>query len=254
MRIHLLVACAAMSLLPSCFSLGAQAQAGYGRMAINGDLGYVSGSSSTNIRQDVDSAFGLGDQQGVPYARAMVDFGVPQLSVSAFQFSDSGDGTLSTAFGDSPVLVSGAQVHSELDLTNVKAAYAFEIGLGPVSLSPGIGVDYFDMSVKVRDLIGIASEQVDLQAPIPIAFLRGNVDLGPLDFVGEVGYSAVKVKDIDGSFLDLEAMLAYQVTGLIDVFAGYRSMNLSVNGTIDSDSFDTDITISGFVIGGGLRF
>lgn len=254
MRIQLLVACGALSLLPSCFSLGAQAQAGYGQMAVSGDLGYVSGSTSANVRQDVESAFGLGDDQGAPYVRAMVDFGVPQLSVSAFQFSDSGDGTLTTNFGDSPTLISGAPVHSELDMMNVKAAYAFEIGLGPVSISPGLGVDYFDLDVKVRDLIGIASEQVELQAPIPIGFVRATLDLGPLDLLAEVGYSAVDVDDVSGSFLDLDAMLSYEVVGMMDLWAGYRSMNIQVDGLVDGDTVDTDLTISGFFVGGGLRF
>jgi hypothetical protein len=254
MRIHTSGALAALLLLPSCFSLGIQAQAGYGRMSVGGDLGYVSGSTTASIKQDVRSAFGLGGDQGAPYARVVVDTGVPQLSVSAFTFSDSGTGTLTTNFGSSPILIAGTQVHSDLDLTNIKATYAFRIPIGPVSVSPGVGVDFFDLSVKVRDLIGIASETVDLNAPIPIGFLRGEAALGPVDLIAEVGYSAVSVKDVDGSFLDVDLMALYNVASLVDVFVGYRSMELKVDGLIDNDSFDTDLTVRGFLVGGGVRF
>ena len=254
MRIPLFAALLATSILPSCYQLALSGNVGYAQLAVSGDIGYVSGSSAGNVRQDVKSAFGLGDDQGSPYARVALDTGVQVLSVSGFQFDESGTGTLEANFGDSPLLTAGVPVRTDLEMTNLKAAYALQISLGPVAISPGIAVDYFDLNLQVRDLIGITTESVELQAPVPLAFLRGEVDLGIVSAIAEIGYMEYGVDDVDGSLLDIEAMLQVHPTAMLSVFVGYRSMNLQADGLIDGDTFDTDITIGGFILGGGLRF
>ncbi|HEB53678.1 MAG TPA: hypothetical protein ENI87_10540 [bacterium] len=253
MRTRLLIAALSLTTLPACFQFEIQAQAGYANLAVDGDLGYVTGAG-VGIDQDVESAFGLGGGQGSPYGRVQIDTGVPVLSVSAFQFSDEGQGVLQANFGGNANLVAGAPVASELDMVNAKVAYAFEIGLGPVSISPGVAVDYFNLTTSVRDTFGIATEEVTLEGPIPLAFLRAEADLGIVSAVAEGGYMAVGIEDTDGELLDLEAQLVVRPTSLIELFVGYRYINLVVDGTIDGDTFDTDLTLSGLMIGGGVRF
>lgn len=250
-RLTLFVLLLLASSMTSCFQLQVHAQAGYARLAADGDVGYRNGSSGAAVAQDVESAFGLGDDQGSPYVRGMIDFGVPQLSVSAFQFEDDGSGTLQADFGDIPA---GFSVRSELEMTNVKGAYAFEIPLGPVSISPGIAVDYFDLSMRVQDQFGALTQDVDLEGPVPLAFLRGELDLSFVSALVELGYMEVSVDDVDGSLLDVEAQLAVHPVPLLELFVGYRMLNLKVDGEVDGDQFDTDLTIDGFMIGGGVRF
>ena len=254
MRCSSLFALAAVCALPSCYQFKAHAQAGYAQLAVDGDLGYVSGSTTASIRQDIQSAFGLGDDQGSPYGRVSIDTGVPVLTVSAFSFDESGTGVLQANFGDSPLLTAGTPVQSELEMMNIKGSYLFQIDLGPVAISPGIAVDYFDLDVQVRDLIGIANESVELQAPVPLAMLRAEVDLSVVSAMVEVGYMRVDVDEISGSLLDLEAMLMVHPTSMIDLFAGYRMLALEADGEIDGDTFDTDIQIGGLIFGGGIRF
>lgn len=254
MRLPLFVALLATSILPSCYQLALSGNVGYAQMAVSGDVGYVSGTSTAAVRQDVESAFGLGDDRGAPYVRAALDTGVPVLSVSAFQFSESGRGNLNADFGDIISLPGGVPVSSELDFTNVKGAYAFQISLGPVAISPGIAIDWFDIDMTVRDGIGITTENVQLQAPVPLAFLRGEVDLGIVSGLLEVGYMEYGVDDLDGKLLDIEALLQVHPTAMLSLFAGYRSLNLQVDGELDGDTIDTDLTVSGFMLGGGLRF
>jgi hypothetical protein len=250
-----LVTCGALALLAgsltSCFQLEVQAQAGYAQLAADGDIGYVNGAGNTAIAQDVESAFGLGDDQGSPYVRAMVDFGVPQLSVSAFTFEDEGTGMLNADFGD---VVSGVTVNSDLEMLNAKVAYAFEIPLGPVSLSPGLAVDYFDLSMSVADQFGATSQAVDLSGPVPLAFLRGEAEISIVSAVVEAGYMQVSIDDVDASLLDIEAQLAVHPTELLELFVGYRMLNLEFDGEIDGDVVDADLGIGGFLIGGGVRF
>ena len=254
MRIPLLAALAAACLTPSCYEFKAHAQGGYALLAVDGDLGYVSGAGTASISQDVRSAFGLGDDQGSPYARVSIDTGVQVLTVSGFTFDDSGEGVLQANFGDSPLLIAGAPVQSQLEMTNIKGSYLFQIDLGPVAISPGIAVDYFDLDVQVRDVIGIANERVDLQAPVPLAMLRAEVDIGFLSAMAEVGYMRVDVDDVSGSLLDIEAMLMVHPTSMVDLFVGYRSLQLVADGEIDGDAFDADLRVGGLVFGGGLRF
>jgi hypothetical protein len=250
----LLVTLACLPGLASCYQFEVHAQAGYAQMSVDGDLGYVSttGSTPVNFRQDVESAFGLGADQGTPYGRLSIDTGVPVITVSGFVFDESGEGTLTANFGEN--LTAGVPVRSDLEIASLKGSYLFQIDLGPVAISPGIAVDYFDLDVRVRDAIGIADERVELRAPVPLAMLRGEVDLGFVSALAEVGYMKVDVDDVEGSLLDLEAMLMLHPAPWLDIFAGYRSLTLEADGEIDGDAFDTDITISGFIIGGGLRF
>ena len=249
----LLLASLALLALPACSIPTLEVQAGYAQLSLDGDVGYANGNA-TAVQQDTRSAFGLGDTQGSPYGRAQIDFGVPVLTVSAFQFSDDGRGRLESDFGNIPSIGNGVPVQSQFDMTNVKASYAFNIGIGPVSISPGIAIDYFDLQMDVQDAFAIAQERVDLSGPLPLGFLRADVDLGVVSAFAEVGYIGADIDDVNGKLLDIEAQLVVHPAVLVELFVGYRYLNLQLDGTIDNDTIDTDITISGLIFGGGIRF
>ena len=133
MRYFLIVA-VPLLVLPSCYQLEVTAEAAYAQLSLDGDIGYRNGATTASIEQDIESAFGLGDDQGTPYGRVMVDVGVPVLAVSGFQFEESGTGYLQADFGNVPA---GIGVDSDFEMTNAKASLAFQIDLGPVAISPG---------------------------------------------------------------------------------------------------------------------
>jgi outer membrane receptor protein involved in Fe transport len=251
MRITQSAAAALLLPLAACYDLQASAQAGYAQLALDGDVGYVSGSSTASIEQDIESALGLGEDQGSPYARAQVDFGVPVLTASGFTFDEEGTGTLTVNFGAVPA---GTDVLSDFSMANAKASLAFDIPIGPVTLAPGLAVDWFDLSITVRDTIGFASEDVDIQAPLPLGFLRGQVDLGPVIAVAEVGFLDAEIDDVDGQLLDIEAQLQVRPTDWLDLFVGYRRIDMDARGLVDNDTVDIDLSLSGFLVGGGVRF
>lgn len=242
-------------LLPACFSFGVKGDVGYTSMAISGDMALAptGGSVGVTIDQDVESALGLGDDSGSPYLRAEFDFGVPVLSVSAFQFSDSGTGTLNGSFGN---ITAGTQVASDLEFSNVKAALTFDIDLVVVKLSPGIAVDLFDLDLQVQDVAGFAEESVDVVAPVPMLFVRGEAGLlGIVNAVAEVG--GLKVPEIDGiegTFWDAEARIEVAPAPMLNLFVGYRFMHLDGNGNIDNQGFDASLDITGWMLGGGVKF
>jgi len=252
MRIHSLLAVVALATLPSCYQFAVSAHAGFAQMAVEGDIGYVGGSTNATVSQDVESAFGLGDDQGIPVGRLAVDTGVPVLAVSGFMFDEQGSGVLQGNFGDT--FSAGLPINSDFELTNIKASWAFQIPMGPVSISPGIGVDYFDINLEVRDQFGFGVETLELQAPVPIAFLRGEVDIGFVSLLAEGGYMKVDVEDVELTLLDIEAMLMVKPSSWLDLFVGYRMIEFEGDGEIDDDTFQGDFELGGFMVGGGLRF
>ena len=237
-----------------CFLPSAAVQAGYSQMALSGNaaLSQPSGSLAGTSTQDVESALGLGGDQGNPYVRAELDIGSPVLTVSAMQFDEQGRGTLSTQYGN---LAGGTTVDSDLTFTNLKASLAFEIGLGPVSVAPGIAVDVFDLDLLVGDTVGIATERIDIVAPVPLAFVRAEADLAIVGAVAELGYITVPdIGDVEGTFWDAELLVEVRPTPLLHLFAGYRHIHMDGEGSTDDREFAVDLDLSGWMIGGGVRF
>ena len=251
MRILSLLVVPALLGLQSCTQFKVTAQAGYSQLALDGDIGYANGSTATNVSQDIESAFGLGDDQGTPYARLTMDTGVPVVTLSGFLFEDDGTGTLTADFGD---INAGTTVRSDVEMLSGKASLAFKIALGPVAISPGLAVDYFDLDIEVSDAFGAITESVELSGPVPLGFLRGQVDIGPVGLMVEGGWMEVDIDDVTAEVLDIEAMVEFKPGDWIDLFVGYRRIALDASGLIDGDTYDTDISLGGWMIGGGVRF
>lgn len=245
-----------LALLPlgACSSVGVTGQVGYTQMQVSGNLALTSGTGpvSAASEQDIGSAFGLGDRQGSPYLRAQADLGVPVLTLSAFQIEESGAGTLESTFGG---LSTNTPVRSDLEITNAKASLTFDIGLGPVKVSPGLALDVFDLYFKATETQFGNSETIDELIPFPLLFLRAEAGLGPVSCVGEIGF--LETPEIDGAkgrVLDLDVMVEWSVLPLVEVFAGYRLIDIAARGQTDTESFDADLQIDGWVLGGGIRF
>lgn len=238
----------------SCFQMQMTAQAGYTSMALDGDiaLSNTSGGVTSSINQDIPTALGLGSERGSPYARVQLDMGVPVLTLSGFTFEEDGQGTLQAQFGN---IAANTQVDTHLEFANLKASYAFEIDVGPVSVAPGIAVDLFDLQMQVSDSLGVVTENVDVLAPVPMAFVRAEGDLGIVGAVAELGLIKVpKIQDVEGTFWDAELAVEVRPLPMLHLFAGYRQIHIDVDGISDNQSFAADLDISGWMIGGGIRF
>lgn len=245
------IVCFLPALLVSCYTFEPKGQVGFARMQLSGDIGLEDATNQISTQQDLDTALGLGDAAGSPYARLELDFGVPVLAVSAFQFSEDGRGTLSGTFGNIPA---SAQVDSEMDFTNLKVSYTFDIDFGVVKVSPGLAMDLFDLQTRVREVNTGISEEVDVLAPVPLVFVRGMVDLEAVALVAEGGILEVDVADLDGRFVDVEAWLEVRPLDNLFLFAGYRWIIIDADGESDSQRFRADLELSGWQVGGGFRF
>ena len=74
-----------------CVPIEVTAEAGYAQFEVGGDLALDgSGGSAGVLRQDVESAFGLGDRRGSQFFRAQADVGGFVLTSSVLWLRESG--------------------------------------------------------------------------------------------------------------------------------------------------------------------
>jgi hypothetical protein len=154
---------------------------------------------------------------------------------------------------DFGTLPGGAVIGTQARILNLKGAVLFEvIDIGGLKLSPGVGVDYFDMDLAVTSTL--ASETVDAEAPVPMVFLQGEMDIGPASFVVEGGYMEAHLEDAKGRFWDLEAIVRVHLGKTFHAFGGYRYIDIAAKGEADGQPFDTNLEMRGWMLGGGFRF
>lgn len=245
-----LVPCLPMAFV-ACAPVQVATQAGYARLSVRGDLALADGVASTT-EQSLRSAFGLGDARGAPFVRGQVDLGPLAVSASLMSLQESGAGVLSSDFGGLPA---GTPVASDLDVAIGKLTGAFAIDLGPVTLSPGLQLDVFDLDFTARELVLGNREEIDELLALPLLFCRAEAELGGLRGSAEVGY--LEIPSLDGNrgrFLDAEVALRWEVGSALDLVAGYRHLGIDAKGVSGEDTIVVDLVLSGWFVGGGLRF
>lgn len=233
----------------ACSSWSGTAEVGYARLAVRGDLA-LSDTGSTS-EQSVRSAFGLGDDRGAPYARGQLDVGALVVSGSVMSLHENGEGVLQSGFGG---LVAGTPVASDLDVAVGKLAAAFDLRLGPVRVQPGLAMDVFDLDFTVRETVLGNREEIDELLGVPLLFVRGEVAAGDLLATAELGYLDVASAGDGGRFLDAEARLQWTPVGPLSFAIGYRHLGIDANGDTDAGQVGVDLVLSGWFVGGGLRF
>jgi hypothetical protein len=237
-----------------CAVTSASGEVGFTQMSVGGDIALASGTGGVppGSNQDIGSAFGLGDPQGSPYLRGHVAFDSLVFTGSAFWFDEHGQGTLDATFGG---LAEATPVSTVLEFANCKLSGAYAFDLGPVVLSPGLALDLFDFHFKATETTFGNSEEIDEIMPVPMLFLRAAGEVGIVEGSVEVGY--LQIPEIDHSevlLLDLEALLQVHVTPSFLLFAGYRAIEIDGKGETDTSSYEVDLSVSGWSIGGGVRF
>lgn len=239
-----------ISFLCAC-SAGAHVVAGYGQFSVGGDIGLTTGTG-TVAPQDVESAFGLGDDNASLYLRAQGTLGPMTVTASGFRFSEEGSGTTVGTFGG---IAGSATVDSDLNFANARASLGYDIGLGPLRLSPGLALDLLDVKFEAREPITLAAESFDELLILPMLDLAAELELGGFLLGAEVGY--LDLPEMDGTkveLLDAEAALRWDFDDNVSLFVGYRYLDLSGSGESDGDSLDMAMQVSGWMIGGAIRF
>jgi hypothetical protein len=246
----LLAICLVVS-LASCSIPSVAVRAGAFTPRVSGEVALGDAGAAAPI--DVDSELGLGDRSVAPYVEAEFDGPLGRIAVSGFRHEADGRGAIAEGFGDIP---GGTAVESSIDVQNLRAAWTFELlDLGPVTLAPGIGLDWFAIDTDVRSVTAISvREQVRVEAPVPMVFLRAAVDFDVVRVDVLAGGLAVDAADLDGTFVDLEGRLTLAPWDGVEFFVGYRRITVDATSVVDGEDFGTDVVLDGLNFGGALRF
>lgn len=242
-------------LLAACTGFGAHLDAGYGQFELGGDVALAPTVASVNldtIQVDVQDDLGLDDQMGSPYGRIEADAAIVSVVASGFVVDQFASGRVDVPFGE---ISAGTDVNTKLDLRNLKAAVVFNlIDIGVFRLAPGIGASVFDMDLEVQDLSLSTTESIEVLAPVPMAFVQAEVDVAWFEAVLDVGGMYIEIEDADGAFVDVEALVRFKPADHLEIFAGLRYIMLDVEGESEGQDFQGDLYLTGWMIGGGIRF
>ncbi|MEZ5966644.1 MAG: hypothetical protein R3F56_22595 [Planctomycetota bacterium] len=244
-------------MLCACTSVRARAYAGITQTTLQGDMALDNAAGNLNLgtnRVDVGDEAGLDDRELSPYLRAELGLPIGGVTISGFDYSQTGSGTLAAnhQFGDIP---GGNPVTSHLSFTNVKAAAHFDLlNLGVVRVSPGLGVDFVDFDIEVADATTLGFERVDNEVFVPMVFVQAEANAGIVAATLDVGYMQASLHDARGQFLDVEALVRVNPLPLFEIFAGYRLISLDARGVADERRYDADLRLHGWMLGGGITF
>lgn len=214
--------------------------------SLNGSLSDQGGRSV-----DVARELSLDGTEVVAVPRALLSFGAVGLLVDAYKFHSEGDGTLTGtfSFGGIDFTVS-ENVHSEVDLTNVRGLFTVRVlNTDAFRIFLMGGISYYDFSVTVT---GASSGTGSVSAPVPVPLVGvlGQAKVGPVLFEAEVSGLTANYGDFDISYLDLQASVGITFLKIVAVRAGYRLV--SINGTIEG--YNVDGTLDGFFVGASVNF
>jgi len=241
--------------LPSCIHFGANAHVGYTRMRMSGTMALnatAGGTPVASIKNDIETDLGLGDPSDSLYARVELDGGPIALTASGFQYAESGSGTLTFDFGN---ISAGTTVDSDIEFNNLKVALTLDIiDVAGVRLSPGVGVDLFDVKMSVKDTTMLIDESVDELLPVPMVFVKGELALGPVTATVDAGGMSATVQELNGSYWDIEGLVRLKLFSNLEAFAGYRYISIDGDGTSEGQDFDVNVVLDGWMIGGGVSF
>ncbi len=244
--------------LSSCLipNLGISAHAGYMQLRPTGNVA-LEDSGATNsvndVRIDLKSGFDVSDA-GTPFAAGRVELGEWEVSASTFYYDESSSSAITRDFGDiqaSPA--SPTAVNSDLTIFNLRAAVAYQIvDLDLLDVSAGIALDFFDASMDVRSATAI--ENMSFTAPVPMLYARASTDVGIVSGTVELGWLDIDLGDAAGSYFDLNAMISVSPIPKLEIVAGYRNVDIDVEGHIDNQDFGTHLRMAGWYVGGGVTF
>lgn len=240
--------------LMSCSGIGIVADVGVLQAKPDGTVALTDAGNVDNIgdfANDLADSFGITNDVSTPYGRVEVSGLLATFTFSGFVYGDNANGSLQNPYGNLP---GGSSVESDYDLANLKGAATLDLlNLGPVRVAPGVCLNLIQVTTRtgVVNNPTLTEDRTNL-LPIPQLFLQAELDLGYVDLVVEGGWIEATYSDISGRLIDFEAIVRLRPIDHVEVFAGYRWLDLDADGIQDGQAFDTDITFGGFTFGLGF--
>lgn len=207
----------------------------------------LSGKAATNGDQvDVENDLDL-SSDGNANLSAYLEHPLPLLPnvrLSYVSTEHTGTGNLGLTFDS---IGAGADVRSDLDLSQLDLTLYYEILDNWVNLDAGLTVRKLDGELLVQEIGGTQASETDIDAVVPMGYLAARFDL---PFSGVSAGAEGNFISFDGdSVYDVTAYGQYEIS-LLQLRAGYRQMAIDYEDGNDR----LDIELDGPFISAGVTF
>ncbi|WP_166259487.1 TIGR04219 family outer membrane beta-barrel protein [Marinobacter salicampi] len=169
---------------------------------------------------------------------------LPNVRLSYVSTEHTGTGNLGVRFDS---IGAGADVRSDLDLSQLDLTLYYEILDNWVNLDAGLTVRKLDGELLVQEIGGTQASETDIDGVLPMGYLAARFDL---PFSGVSAGAEGNFISFDGdSVYDVTAYGQYEIS-LLQLRAGYRQMAIDYEDGNDR----LDIELDGPFISAGVTF
>lgn len=228
--------------------LGVYVGAGVWQADLSGDIGVDSISfSDLGAGEEDANYFYVALEHPVPV--------IPNIRLQKMDLSYSQTGVISQSFQlDDQTFTASDTIFSDIDLSHTDITLYYELLDNWVSLDLGLTARVFDGSIFAQSVASPAiAERVDLEATLPMLYLKTQFDLPFSGFYITAGGNAI---GYDGhSLTDLSAGVGYQSDGLaldFGVEIGLRQFSIELDDL--DDELNTNVDIDGMYMAATIHF
>lgn len=216
--------------------LGVYAGVGKWRVDTSGDIGVTNTTPATlGIEEEDNNIFHIALEHPVPL--------LPNVMLKYTDLSMEGQALLGDLVEfDNVTFAPGETLATQLDLSHVDATLYYEVLDNWLNLDLGLTIRSYDGELTAVSTL--QSETVDLDAVLPMGYLKGQVDLPLTGFslkadVNAIAYSGDSISDLSvAAAWNTDVLVAFDV----GVELGYRRSKLDLD---DLGDLDTTLTFDG---------
>ncbi|MEZ5974374.1 MAG: hypothetical protein R3F33_04490 [Planctomycetota bacterium] len=242
----------------ACNAPALTAGLGGAQLRTRGNFGAT--DSGTVVTSNMDS-LGLAQRTDVVLPRLFLRDGPRQLELSGFAVDIAGHGTV-----DADITIGGTTLtaNTEVDSTFAMGCYSSVLTwdvarFGSTLLGMGVGVEWIDLDVSMREnpgTLAIASSQA---FPLPLMGVRLSSETAPVAASVSVGWIGLNAPSTKASVLDVDARIDGTLIGrpgglLLQGMLGYRGFEMDVSYDDGGSQVEADFKIGGPYAGLRLRF
>ncbi|MEZ6019849.1 MAG: hypothetical protein R3F17_07020 [Planctomycetota bacterium] len=242
----------------ACNAPALTAGLGGAQLRTRGNFGAT--DSGTVVTSNMDSPrSGPAHRRGI--AAPVPADGPRQLELSGFAVDIAGHGTV-----DADITIGGTTLtaNTEVDSTFAMGCYSSVLTwdvarFGSTLLGMGVGVEWIDLDVSMREnpgTLAIASSQA---FPLPLMGVRLSSETAPVAASVSVGWIGLNAPSTKASVLDVDARIDGTLIGrpgglLLQGMLGYRGFEMDVSYDDGGSQVEADFKIGGPYAGLRLRF
>ena len=217
----------------------------------------------TGITPELSGSFSLdSDKVNTSQYGARIGFAPFELSVSQFSYSRNQTGIFSSdGLGDFGSAVGDFDINSTLDIETTKMMLGIDIlntSAARVGVLLGFDLLSFNKFNLTEASTGITQNVLKegQEVPVPIIGVRADVAIPGTDIRlgAEMTGISIDIDRVEANFFDHDINLNMAIFKNAEAVVGYRVVDLSINGDIESTTINMDLSMSGPYFGVSVYF